>query len=496
MLYCGENEQKRIDFIYNAIGDHESSDKFKTGHRAGQFYRHHDPNIEAYEKVIYDNNGIAHTDKVSPNHKIMANFYAVFIDQFIEYQLGNGVSFTDETIKDRLGNKFDHDIKTVLRYAANDGEAYALVIENEGKAKIIPFCVACQLEGNEPYFIPLQDEDDGRVKAGVRYWRLSPEKPLRATLYELDGYTEYKEITSPDGDKSRLEVYRDKQAYTVEVLKNDVQGEYSVIGRNYSELPIVRMGFINNQSSLVGNEGALTAYNMILSGFANQVDWDILYWVVNNADGMSEQDDVNMLVDILKTHVLHMSGEASAVPHQISIQYDARKVLLDELRQRLYEDFQAVDVSKNSANMTATEIKSAYNGLNRKCDMVESYIDEFIENVLGLLGYEGQSWHYQRAVEINTTEVITNAIAAAPFMGDEATTKTICEANGKIDEFEDIQKSKSAEELNAFKGEEGNNIADSIAEKVITAIKDFFGRLFKGRTQDIEMDESEGVDNG
>lgn len=483
LLACGQNEQARTEFIYAAIADHEGGDKFKIGQRSGLFYRHHDPNIENYEKIIYDSNGIAHKDEISPNHKIMANFYQIFIDQFVEYQLGNGVSFENAAVKERLGNQFDHDIKKVLRYAANDGEAYALVTESTG---IVPFCIACQLDGDEPYFIPLRDEDDGSIKAGIRYWRLAPDKPLRATLYELDGFTEYKEYTADD--KPNLAVLDDKRAYKVESISNDSEGEYISVGTNYNELPIVRMGFINNQSSIVGNEGALTGYNMILSGFANQVDWDILYWAINNADGMNETDDANFLIDLLKTHVLHMSGEASATPHQIIIQHEARKVILDELRDRLFEDFQAVDTRKSSANMTATEIRSAYNGLNRKCDMIEAYLDEFIRNVLKLLGFDNEVWHYQRAVEINQTEAINNAIAAAPFMGDEATTKTICEIEGKTDEFESIQQAKIADDLGGLGGENDVDIADSIAEKVITAIKDFFGRFFKG-DRSVENDE-------
>ena len=40
-------------------------------------------------------------------------------------------------------------------------------------------------------FAPLYDEEDGSLKAGIRFWRLAQNKPLRITLYEIDGYTEY-----------------------------------------------------------------------------------------------------------------------------------------------------------------------------------------------------------------------------------------------------------------------------------------------------------------
>ncbi len=443
---CGENETNRISFIYACISDHENSVVFREGHKAGLFYRHHDPNIEAYQNIVYDIQGRPHVDEVSPNHKIMCNFYAVLIDQAVEYLLGNGISFDDEAVKERLSNNLDHDIKKLVRYAANDGESYALV-ETDG---IVPMCIACQIDGNEPYFIPLKDERSGAVMAGIKYWRLAPDKPLMVTLYEVDGYTEYteyKEIGEDGSERVSLYVSQEKRAYIVDNLSNDVQGVYAAEGKNYGSLPIVRMGYINNQSSLIGNEATITAYNMALSGFANQVDWNLLYWIINNADGMSQQDDVNFLADLIKTHVLHTSGEATATPHEIQIQHDARGQLLDRLRKQLFEDMEGVDVSHTTANMTATEIKSAYSSLNRKCDKMESYVDQFLTDLFELLGFENQTWHYQRDVSINPTEATNNAIAAAPFLGDEATTKTLCEIQGKIDEFENIQQAKIAEAM-------------------------------------------------
>ena len=95
---------------------------------------------------------------------------------------------------------------------------------------------------------------------------------------------------------------------------------------------------------------------------------------------------------------------------------------------------------------------------------VEAYLDEFIRNVLKLLGFDNEVWHYQRAVEINQTEAINNAIAAAPFMGDEATTKKLCELFGMIDSFEEIQRSKIADGYNAFNSNENSLTSENEGE--------------------------------
>ena len=491
LLRCGENEQLRISFIYAAISDHESSETFVIGHKAGQFYRHHDPNIEAYQNIIYDMQGKPHVDEISPNHKIMCNFFQKLIDQAIQYLLGNGISFDNADVKEQLSNQLDHRVKKIAKYASVDGRAFGLVDIKDGKKELIPLCYACQLDGDEPYFIPLYDERTGELRAGIRYWRLADGKPLMVTLYEPDGYTEYQEYAQNE-DESRLEVTQEKTAYIVNKLSNAQQGVYAAEGSNYKRLPIIEMGYINNQSALVGNEGTITAYNMALSGFANQVDWNLLYWIINNADSMSEQDDINFLADIIKTHVLHTSGDATATPHEISIQHDARGALLDRLRVQIYEDMSGVDVSHNSANMTATEIKSSYAALNSKCDDIESYVDEFLAELLDLLGFEDESWHYQRDITINTSEETNNAIAAAPYIGRKWTTKRLAGAAGLIDELPAIEEDLQAEQMEQAgisADDNSEDMADSIAERIIAALKEFFSSIFKISNDNTESED-------
>ena len=36
-------------------------------------------------------------------------------------------------------------------------------------------------------FVPLYDEETGALMAGIRFWQISENKPLRATLYEEHG---------------------------------------------------------------------------------------------------------------------------------------------------------------------------------------------------------------------------------------------------------------------------------------------------------------------
>lgn len=440
-----ETEADRIAFIRRAIELHESSPAFKAGREAGMFYRQIDLEQEAYTKKVYDLQGFAHEDNVSPNNKLTTNFFYTFTDQMVQYLLGNGVSFDNPEIKEKLGNGFDYDLIDMLTYAACDGVSFALYTEERG---IEPFCFACRIEGKEPYFIPLYDEDDGSLKAGIRYWRLAPTKPLRATLYEPGYVTEYKEFTDSDGETG-LQVMEERKPYTSNTVSNDIEGVYSSTGEDSGVFPIIQMDYINGQSSMVGNKNKLHAFNMILSEYANNVDWNLLYWVLNNCDGMSTQDDINFVASIIKSHVFHLQDGVTAEPHQLQVQYEAREALLERLRRQLFFDFQAVDVERIAAgNVTTVEINAAYNSLERKCDKVEKYVSRAIQQLLVLMGYDkDEPFHFQRARERNEQEAVQTAVAKAPFIGDEATTKEILEISGKTDEFEEIQKQKAADAL-------------------------------------------------
>ena len=92
-------------------------------------------------------------------------------------------------------------------------------------------------------FVPLYDEENGALKAGIRFWQVAPDKPLRATLYEMDGFTEYFQPKNKD-----MEVMQDKRSYKLIVSKAEVGGTEIYDGGNYPSFPIVPLK--NNRHSL------------------------------------------------------------------------------------------------------------------------------------------------------------------------------------------------------------------------------------------------------
>lgn len=435
LLAVGNSETKRAEFLLQAIAEHENSEKYKIGQLAAEFYAGNDPILEKVEKLIYDLNGIAHRNYFAANHKIMTNFYQFFVMQTVSYSFGNGVAFDNEAIKKKLGTGFDKKITEWVKYAINDGEAYVYVTENS----ITPMSIGS--DKSKPIFIPFVDEETGAIKAGLRYWQLNSEKPLRITLYEPQGYTEYKQ---PYGEK--LTTISDLKPYKSTVTKFDVYDDIIAVDA-VEGLPVVKLSFINDQSYLKHKVSKISAYNALESKLVNNSsEADIVYWVLKNCGGMDDFDDSAFLMKVIQAHVAHLDDGQEAEPKQLVVPHEGILATLETLRKQMFYDFAAIDFDRMAGgNITQMEIKQAYANKDLYADDFEMSFTESMESVLKLMGYEGETFHLTRSKSINVGEMSQIILAEAPYFGEETTTKRLCEAHGMIDSFEEIQSKKLAE---------------------------------------------------
>ena len=442
------SDEERIMFIQTAISEHQSSQMFRIGQDAGLFYRGIDRELENIRQVVYDREGNAYSSDRS-NHKINSNLFFIFCTQLVSYQLGNGISFDNEKVKEQLGgSEFDYRVQQALAYAYCDGESYAYVDE-EG---ITPLCFACKIQGNEPLLVPLKDENDGLIKAAIRYWRLAPDKPLMVRLFELDGSTVYKEVRDEDGNKSTLQLYEEKKPYAKRTVSSEAEGEYAEIDSVPASFPIVPLRYINGQSELAGKEATLFAYDVVYSGLVNGVDMNTVYWIIKNADGMDRRDDLNFVADIIHNQTIHEPEGVEIRKEEIHSDYAAFESVINVLRDKLFTDFMAVDVERKLAgNVTTVEIKAAYQNLNLKCDAIERYLSDFIRGILRCKGIdENEPFHFKRPNDINQGEFVTTLMQIAPVLGEDTSLKLICETLGLIDEYEEIKAKKEEEAMAAM----------------------------------------------
>lgn len=96
-------------------------------------------------------------------------------------------------------------------------------------------------------FCPLYDEENGALMAGVRFWQIDHLKPLRATLFEPDGYTEY--IWDDNGGRELAA----KRSYIIHTETSEADGTEIYDMENYPSFPVVPLwGSQKKQSELIG----------------------------------------------------------------------------------------------------------------------------------------------------------------------------------------------------------------------------------------------------
>lgn len=439
LLEIGENEKERIDFIRQAINEHCNSERYKTAVDAELYYDGMNPTINRYEKIIYDMQGRAHTDMWTANHKLASRFFGMAVDQEVSYLLGNGITFAEESTKKKLCPDFDQEVMDAARNAKIAGVSF-------GFWDVEHLRVFSLQE-----FVPLYDEENGALKAGIRFWQVAPDKPLRATLYEIDGFTEYLQPKNKD-----MEVMQDKRSYKLIVRKAEVGGTEIYDGGNYPSFPIVPLK--NNRRSLseiCGKRNTIDALDLASSNMVNNVDeGNLIYWVLSNCNGMRDLDDVKFIEQLKVTHVVHANGDdgAKVDAHTIEAPYDGTNTTIDMLKRKLYEDFQCFDAAAVSAgSQTATAIKASYVPLDLKTDKFESEVTRFIVEILRLAGIDDTP-SYTRNQIINKTEETQSILMAAQYYDDEYITKKLLTINGDIDQYEDMMKRKAAEDVDRFTG--------------------------------------------
>ena len=439
LLEVGENEANRMQFVYEAINEHKSSDLYKTAQIADEYDRKQNRTIVQFQKLLYDATGRAIPDNVSANYKITSGFFNRFTTQQVQFLLGNGVTWEDETTKDYLGEDFDKQLQVAAKASLGAGVSFGFYNYDHLE-------VFTALE-----YVPLYDEENGALMAGIRFWQVDAKKPLRATLYETDGITEY---IWEDGEGRILKV---KRPYILTLISTGVDEAEIFAGENYPTFPIVPLwANPHRQSELVGLREQIDAYDLIKSGFCNTIDEaSFIYWTINNAGGMDEIDLAEFVQRLKTIHAANVEDTgATAQANSLEAPHEGREALLDRLAKDMYADYMALNIDeiKGGAN-TATQIRAAYEPMNNKADQFEYCVIEFLQGILSVAGLEDNPT-FTRSYLVNTTEEISVLLQAAQYLDDEYVTRKILTLLGDADKADEIIASMDEYDYQRIAGEE------------------------------------------
>lgn len=443
LLRVGDNETDRMAFIQEAINVHKASNLYKDAKISESYYRKKNKTIMEFQKLLYTVTGEAIPDNYSANYKLRSQFFKKFITQENQYLLANGASWNNPDTEDKLGTKrkpFDTQLQKAGIKALWGGVSF-------GFWNLDHMDVFDVLE-----YAPLWDENDGSMKAGVRFWQVDEQKPLRATLYEMDGYTDYIWIKVEENGKQDFkgQILHDKRKYVQIAVTSQIDGTEILDGINYSGFPIVPLwANEEHQNELEGLREQIDCYDLIKSGFANTVDEaSYIYWAIQNAGGMDDIDLANFVERMKTVHAgLVEDANARAEAHTIEAPYASREALLDRLRSDLYEDAMALDTkSIQDGAITATQIRASYSNLDSKADSYEYCVLEFVNGILELAGIDDEAT-FTRSQIINKQEEVQTVISAGTYLESGYVTEKILTILGDGDKAEDMIKELDADDI-------------------------------------------------
>ena len=426
-----KSDRERMEFVLSAINNHKDSDLYKQAVIAKEYDAHRNVTIANFQKLLYTLNGKVIPDNYSPNYKLRSNFFANFITQETQYLLGNGVTLKKEENKAKLGAGFDTRLQEAAHDALVGGVSYGF----------------WNLDHLEVFdvteFVPLLDEENGTLRSGIRFWQVCTSKPLRATLFEPDGFTQYIRRSGEE-----MMILEPKRGYVAVEATSEIDGTEILAYQNYPGFPIIPMyGNRAKQSELVGQREAIDCYDLIKSGFANTVDdASVIYWTISNAGGMDEIDMARFKESMRRIGVGLVDDDgAKAEAHTITIPVEAREALLSRISDDLYRDFQMLDVTKlQGGQKTATEINAAYQSMDNKVDQFEYCVIDFLQALFKIVGIEDEP-SFTRSKVTNQLEQTQMVLLAANYLDDETILNKLPWLTQE--EVAEILKRKAAEDI-------------------------------------------------
>ena len=452
-----EKAENKTKWLQGAINTYRNSKEYKDAVMQEKYMAGQNTAILEFERIIYNMAGLPEHDFTKSNFKARCRTIHRLVTDRCSYSLGNGVSFASakkqttkdgtkivDAVKDMLGQKFDRALFQVAYWAQANGAAFEYVHMGNDKQEW-QYTLFKKTE-----FLPLYDEKTGALRGGVRFWSLEwGKRPITAILYTEEGYTRYETKQGKYG-LTALEKAEDTKPYIETVETSEAFGEEVTGTTELTTLPIFPLySGENRQSALDDQKDLIDAYDLILSGWANDTkDIPQVYWLVSGALGLNEDDKRQILDRLILQHMAVVDGENSKIEgFTQDIPYESRKAVLEHLRSQMYENFGGFDVHTVEAGATNDHIEAGYWPMDEEADAFEYQIIEFIQQILAMMGVEDTPIFKRNRVS-NQKEQTDMVISAAQYLDEQTILEKLPWIT--VDEVDQILSRKDADSYNRF----------------------------------------------
>lgn len=405
------------EFMGAALRAHMSSAAYRTAAAAQEYYARRNVTISQFQKFLYTLSGRAVPDIYSANYKTRTAFFRTMVIQQVQYVLSNGIFFTRDDTKARLGADFDYKIVQAAKRAMVDGVAFLFF--NFDHVEVFGFADT----PSSPGFVPFYDADTSLLRAGMRYWYTGDgsDSVLHVVLYDENGYSAFSQkCGAASSELSRTSPCR---GYILRRTATADGGVVDAVYESYPGFPIVPLWANDlHESELCGLREAIDCYDYIKNGLANDIDdASGLYWTIKNSGGFDDIDMAKFLDRLRTVRAASVEDDSAEIEaHTLDIPVSARTAMLEILRADLYRDAMLLNVSElSAAAKTATEIRAAYQIQDDKCGDFEFCITDAITKILALAGIDDTPTYKWNRIA-NMSEETEMVLLAASYLDDRA----------------------------------------------------------------------------
>ena len=419
----------------------KDQDKKQYRYTGRKYYKYNPQNHNNEITSFY--NGQIYTTKV--DKMLYTNYFRLLINQKINYLLAKEPEIKTNDIITVV--KIVDMLEEGLLNASLDSRTWLFLYVEDNKLDWIFI--------HDSEIIPIYDKYNKNIEKIIRYYKTPDnDKSITIETWTLNG-VKIKYLEKDSIIKTELK-YHWEQETIYQGKTEDIEG------KNLPFIPFIPL--FNNRDKVSDLEGGiqelLDFYNSISTGLVDNIDK--FQEAITKLKGFGADSEEMKLINknMAKHKMVAIPNENGDIEFmKIEIPIEARKVILDILKENIFKIGQGLDPDRlaGESNVTNVVIKSRYSALDMKANGTEKQLKLFYEKFINCLNLFYRSnidpgITFNRSMIFNEGEVIDNCIKSMDLLDLETILENHPWSKGKAKQI--MEKIKKEKEENIKKQQE------------------------------------------
>lgn len=421
--------------LIKGIIERDRVSKAKEDMTNGVRYYNEDHDIlkKDFRKYIVD--GTNYLDENAANNRVSNPFHQELVDQKREYILANSLTISSEKgelaakIKEFQTEKLSSVLDELVINASNKGFEWVHPFIDEDGVFDYTIIPAEQI-------VPDYDSTyKNKLISVLRYYPVEKvdESGRIKEIYKVEIW-DSKTVTFfiQDDKENFIRDAEETENPRPHFRENFKQGDkiISSKAKDWGRPPFILLpNNIRMRSDLNRIKGLIDVYDLIFSGFANNVeDIQDAIWNLKEFEGTDLKE---FMTNMRKFKAIKTSGNGGVEPHTLEIPVDAKTKLLEIIERNIYRFGSGIDLSDQNfaGDQSGVAIKFKYARLDMKANAVIIYLKAFIKTLFRywLIGNRTDikfndseiEITFSKAMIVNVKEQIENVQNSVGILSDE-----------------------------------------------------------------------------